>query len=698
MGLFEQFPYTNMHELNLDWFLNTFKELLSEWAAQKREFTDIKTDWAEMREFVTTYFEDLDVQQEINNKLDAMYEDGRLAEILNGLFYNFESDYNQRLAVLTSRMDAFASLPDGSTTGDAELQDIRVAANGSTYPTAGDAVRGQVQILDNTLIGEIEKTSVEYNPYKASNWRVGIINPITGANASGSTGITPTTVNYYAAANGQTLLKSRTGYLFTVFAYQQDNTFVGVWNGIGFATGWNVEKPVTQFSLLMYPDYKFKVVLRRSDSAEMTTAEYVNLEFLYAKNTPDGLREDFNRVNLVNLENVVKGYLGTNGAVSNPIEQDGRQTTTDFIPITPGGVYKITFFVDKTVEFWTRTAVYNADKVYVTRLDVSANPPTSEWYNFNVASFYYTAPDNAYYIRLSQAHGFAQITKGLTGWDYMPSAVDIRKEWNMIPKQDYFVRSINHRGYGRVAPENTAPAFELSAALGFWGVENDIRFTSDGVAVLLHDETINRTARNADGTELASPVNIADITYEQALTYDFGIWMGPQYAGIRIMTFEDFVKLCRSKSLNMYNDIKAGTEEQTRALVRTVRRLGMKDHCTWLSFSDSYLRYIAAYDPAARLGRVITSPAMEDVAASLALRTGENEVIIAMNITGGLPTDVFNSIIDNNIPMECYTPNLTSVLLGLDPYYTGVISDWAIAGDVLYKGRNDVMIIDSATP
>lgn len=76
------YPYTDFHELNMDWFLNEFKSLLEEWAAQKQEFETLKEAWNDLREFVTDYFENLDVQEEINNKLDEMASDGSLAALL----------------------------------------------------------------------------------------------------------------------------------------------------------------------------------------------------------------------------------------------------------------------------------------------------------------------------------------------------------------------------------------------------------------------------------------------------------------------------------------------------------------------------------------------------------------------------------------------------------------------------------------
>lgn len=79
----------------------------------------------------------------------------------------------QDLAVLETRMDSFVNLPQGSTTGDAELIDGRVGADSVTYNNIGTAIRTQVGNVDSGVSTEIDLNDHEnialYNGYVDSS-------------------------------------------------------------------------------------------------------------------------------------------------------------------------------------------------------------------------------------------------------------------------------------------------------------------------------------------------------------------------------------------------------------------------------------------------------------------------------------------------------------------------------------------------
>lgn len=58
-------------------------------------------------------------------------------------------------------------------------------------------------------------------------------------------------------------------------------------------------------------------------------------------------------------------------------------------------------------------------------------------------------------------------------------------------------RLVSHRGYNAIAPENTMSAFQKSYEYGYKYVETDVTFTADGVPVLLHDDSIDRTSNGS---------------------------------------------------------------------------------------------------------------------------------------------------------------------------------------------------------
>lgn len=65
------------------------------------EFSEgLVNDWEEFRDFVTNYLQNLDVQEEINIKLDRMAEDGTLTELIKPFLESAVATQNQRISVL----------------------------------------------------------------------------------------------------------------------------------------------------------------------------------------------------------------------------------------------------------------------------------------------------------------------------------------------------------------------------------------------------------------------------------------------------------------------------------------------------------------------------------------------------------------------------------------------------------------------
>jgi glycerophosphoryl diester phosphodiesterase len=149
---------------------------------------------------------------------------------------------------------------------------------------------------------------------------------------------------------------------------------------------------------------------------------------------------------------------------------------------------------------------------------------------------------------------------------------------------DANVLSVNHRGYSAEAPENTLPAYILSKKKGFNYVETDVCFTSDGIPVLLHDATIDRTS-NGTG-------NINSMTYEQVRAYDFGSWKSSTYAGTKIPSLAEFLYLCKSIMLHPYIELKSSgayTQAQIQQIVDMVHSYGLKGKVSYISFSSDRL-------------------------------------------------------------------------------------------------------------
>src|SRR5262245_19734930 len=90
-----------------------------------------------------------------------------------------------------------------------------------------------------------------------------------------------------------------------------------------------------------------------------------------------------------------------------------------------------------------------------------------------------------------------------------------------------------HRGAPDVAPENTLVGFQAAQDAGCEYIETDVRRSSDGQLVVLHDPRVERTT---DGHGRASQLTLA-----QLVALDAGSWFDARFAGARIPTFDELM-------------------------------------------------------------------------------------------------------------------------------------------------------------
>lgn len=101
-----------------------------------------------------------------------------------------------------------------------------------------------------------------------------------------------------------------------------------------------------------------------------------------------------------------------------------------------------------------------------------------------------------------------------------------------------------HRGASKFAPENTMAAFSAAVELGADGLELDIHLSRDGIPVVIHDESLERTT---DGQGL-----VADASLKQLQQLDAGGWFSPEFMRAPLPTLAEVLSAFTGKlSLNL---------------------------------------------------------------------------------------------------------------------------------------------------
>ncbi|XNQ43210.1 glycerophosphodiester phosphodiesterase [Georgenia phoenicis] len=158
--------------------------------------------------------------------------------------------------------------------------------------------------------------------------------------------------------------------------------------------------------------------------------------------------------------------------------------------------------------------------------------------------------------------------------------------------------ALAHRGGGAEVAENSRAALEHAAALGYRYVETDVHRTADGVVVLLHDPTVDRT------TDGHGPLSA--LTWEQAARLR-------DRSGGRLVRLDE--ALADFPGLRLNIDLKE--DAVVGPALRTIADAGAGDRVCLASFSDRRLRIARR----ATQGRVATSLGRQEIARLVAAAT-----------------------------------------------------------------------------
>ena len=450
-----QFPYSDTHELNLDWIIKTVKNL----AAEMNDFTvvnkiayadpinwDITTQYPAFNIVYDDVSEQLMISKQpvpkgisINNtdywtivspfKIDTVLDNDSVNPVANKTlktkFDSIDSDIsdletadtslsnritanadnistlsdrvttnttnlttetNARIAAdsaLGTRIDNIIALPDGSTTADAELVDIRIGGNGITYPSAGDAVRGQYDELDSDILQVLSDNKLVITGFTINSY--GKWDEVGSGNIAYLLPVIP----------GHTLSGQAASYQSVMTFFKSFSTPIDD-KTPDFATGYTqLVNKNDVYTVTVPADANYMLLYHTKQSNAVMPIFLKDGEFDYVKNFIEKYNSLLNQIKTINTY-PTPGYVNVNGVLT----VSGAWITSDYYPSKhinsiylrayqmPGSV-AIASFYDKDLNF-----VYEIDTVSGTSgngsktgyLDLSSVPATAEFVRFSTNS------------------------------------------------------------------------------------------------------------------------------------------------------------------------------------------------------------------------------------------------------------------------------------------------------------------------
>ncbi|MFC7680860.1 glycerophosphodiester phosphodiesterase [Paenibacillus sp. GCM10028914] len=159
---------------------------------------------------------------------------------------------------------------------------------------------------------------------------------------------------------------------------------------------------------------------------------------------------------------------------------------------------------------------------------------------------------------------------------------------------------VAHRGFSAKAPENTQAAIKLAMDEPYvnW-MEIDVQLTKDGVPIVIHDFSVDRTTSGKG--------KVRDLTWQEIRRMDAGVWKGREFKGEQVPSLDEVLHLVKGRlklniELKTTGDMYPGLEE---AVLERIHAHDMLSDVVLTSFEPKALLRAKEIDPDVRVGLII---------------------------------------------------------------------------------------------
>lgn len=512
-------------------FETEYVDIIEQWKASVLQgFEDEFTAWKEQ------------IETQVNVDISKWKQEA--SEAVEDDFNAHSAEWNQKLAVERARIDQFTKLEEGSTTGDAELQDIRVGADGKAYESAGAAVRGQVQKINNG----IELGGMGCEKLKGTFVQGGL-------NLDGSI----TTQTYYASTSEPVeydydiVLRVKEGYSYKLYTQNEDGTYA--------------DSSVKTTDTIIPKGTRFLIRLQTEPVTYSASDISVFSEQIYCENhigniANVAIKNSNTIVHMKSGNELVEGYYNR-GSLSKGtwgLWVSYRVCTPNTITYDRDITIKVKEGFDFAVHTFDNDGNFLNDSSWVWKKDIEAGVP------FKVV----IKRENEDTNEIADVTEFANAI-------YI--STEFKEEIQNILfnpfKKNYICHGktplVGHMGLRKkdesAIPENSIVSFEYAGECGIWAMEADIHETADGHFVCIHDPTLDRTT-NGTG-------EIANMTLEEIQKYYLKDTSG-KVTGYKVPRFEEYLSICKMYGVVPLIEIKAISTYS--AFFNIIRNYGFMDN------------------------------------------------------------------------------------------------------------------------